>query len=275
MLVAAALIPDTALLVPGAAGDVTDREDDPARLLRRAAEAAVGEALEGAEHVVVVAPGRSDRVLAPPVRASLEAAGVPDELVWWPAPGPVHARLAGAPASVALFFVSRFVVAHHRANRDARVVEVAAAPGGTRGRPASAPEESFGEAIGSTSGRRLPRAQALRRLGAGLVETGPTTLVVVGSPSGRHGPDAPLADDERAPAYDDALLADLADAGPAARSRLAALDPEVAGALAVTGWGPWQVLLGAAGEARVAARLVASDVVAGASHAVLTWRVGP
>jgi hypothetical protein len=117
------------------------------------------------------------------------------------------------------------------------------------------------------------RARQLHALGRQLADERPTTLIVVGSGSARHGPDAPLADDARAPAYDDALLADLADGGPTARARLAALDPALADALAVTGWGPWQVLLGAAGDAAVAARLLRRQLLGGATHAVLTWRV--
>jgi len=98
-----------------------------------------------------------------------------------------------------------------------------------------------------------------------------TGLVVVGSGSGRHGPDAPLADDDRAPAYDAALLADLADAGPEAQARLAAADPALAAALAVRGWAPWRVLLGAAGDRPVQGRLLADEVVSGAQHAVVVW----
>lgn len=247
MLVAAALVPDTALLVPGAGGDA-----DPGAVLWRAADAAVGDAVNGVDRVVVVAPGPRERLLAPPLRGSLAAAGVPDEMLWWRAPGPADAPVPGVPASVALFLLARRVVAHRRADRDASVLEVAAGS-----------DEPSG------------RAAMLRSRGAQLVEEGRTALVVVGSASGRHGPDAPLADHPRAPAYDDALVADLADAGPAARARLAALDPALAAELAVTGWGPWQVLLGAVGGAPVVGELLVRHLLAGATHAVLTWRVLP
>lgn len=242
MLVAAALVPDTALLVPGAGGDA-----DAGAVLRGPTLAAVGDALaaSGAAgapgRVAVVAPGRVDRSLAGPVRGSLQAAGIPDELVGWPPPGPAAARVAGVPASVALYLLARHGVAADRV-----------------------------EEVGCDE--RAGRAAELGALGARLVGAGPTALVVVGSPSGRHGPQAPLPDDERAPAYDDALVADLADAGPGARARLAGLDPGLARELAVTGWGPWQVLLGAAGGAPVTARLVARHVLAGATHAVVSWR---
>lgn len=247
MLVAAALVPDTALLVPGAGGVA-----DPGASLREAALAALWQVVQHEGRVVVVAPGRQDRRLGVQARASLGSAGVPDEaLAWqtpallldWPAPvetGPV----AGVPASAAMFLLAQ----HHVAAAD--VVEVDAT-----NRPAG-------------------RAAQLRAFGRRLADEQPTTLVVVGSASARHGPDAPLADDERAPAYDDALLADLVDGGTAARRRLAGLDPVLAAELAVTGWAPWQVLLGAAGDDDVEPRLLHREVLAGATHAVLTWRVG-
>jgi hypothetical protein len=250
MFLAAALVPDTALLVPGVGGVA-----DAGAEFREPALAAVGEAAASGGRIVVVAPGRADRRRGAMVQASLGAAGVPDEALGWRTPAQVRdwpapsapdrsGPAAGVSASVALFLLAQ----HHAAA--AEVVEVAA----------------HDEAAG--------RATALHALGARLVADGPTSLVVVGSPSGRHGPDAPLPDDPRAPAYDDALLADLADAGPDARERLARLDPAPAAALAVTGWAPWQVLLGAVGDTPVEARLLARHVLAGATHAVLTWR-GP
>ncbi len=244
MLLAAALIPDTALLVPGAGGAA-----DAGAALREAALAATREVTRHEGRVVVVAPGRSDRRLGPGARASLGAAGVPDHLVGWRPPARVvdpsapagTGPVAGIPAAAALFLLAQ----HHVTAAD--VLEVGAAVSG--------PE----------------RAGELRALGRRLVDEWPTTLVVVGSASGRHGPDAPLADDPRAPAYDDDLVADLADAGLAARARLESLDPVLAGELAVTGWGPWQVLLGTLGSDRVEARLLHREVLAGAAHAVLTW----
>jgi hypothetical protein len=244
MLVAAVLIPDTALLVPGAGGAA-----DAGGALRQAALEATREVARHGGRIVVVAPGRSDRTLGTWARASLGAAGVPDELVGWPPPSQVLDRpaphgtgpVAGVPASVALFLLAQHRVAA------ADVLEVAA----TVTRP--------------------ERGAELRAVGRRLADERPTTLVVVGSPSGRHGPDAPLADDPRAPEYDDALVADLADAGPAARARLASLDPALAGELAVTGWAPWQVLLGAVGDREAAGRLWRLEVLAGAAHAVLTW----
>lgn len=254
MLVAAALIPDTALLVPGAGG-----VGDPGAALREAALAAVADtvrAVTAADGVAVdadrpgqgggvyvVAPGRRDRRVIGAVRASLGAAGVPDELLGWSAVGPAGAPMAGVPASVGLLLARRCGV------RASGVVEIAA------------PDARPG------------RATAAHAAGVDLSDRDAGALLVVGSLSGRHGPDAPLADDPRAPAYDEAVLADLADAGEAARQRLWRLDPVLANELAVTGWGPWLALTAAVGGARVDARLLHREVLAGAMHAVLTWRV--
>ncbi|WP_051274835.1 hypothetical protein [Cellulomonas sp. URHD0024] len=242
MLVAAALIPDTAVLVAGVTGAAVSVHS----LLDPTLEAITQVMALEPDVVVIVAPGLSDRVLGGTVSTSLAAAGVPDDRVLWPtrtltldddSAGRDQPSVASA---VALHLVSR--AGRHRG---LRVVEVTSAPGAT----------------------------ALAALGRSLAEERRTVLVVVGSGSGRHGPDAPLADDERAPAYDAALLADLADAEPDARARLASSDPGLAAELAVRGWAPWQVLLGAAGDLEVEARLLADEVVLGAQHAVLVWTV--
>jgi hypothetical protein len=240
MLVAAALVPDTVLLVPGAGGSA-----DPGAGLREAALRAVGEvAASGVRSIVVVAPGPADRVIAGSVRISLGAAGIPDGLLGWPVDDVrvdgTGSDAPGIPALVALHLLVRVGWAG-----PVRVVEVTGASAADR----------------------------LAALGADLVEGQPTGLVVVGSGSGRHGPDAPLADDPRAPDHDARLLADLADAGSAARARLAADDPVLADELAVRGWAPWQVLLGAAGDAPVRARLLTGSTTLGAEHAVLVWEL--
>ena len=116
------------------------------------------------------------------------------------------------------------------------------------------------------------RAGELAALGSALVADGPTGLVVVGSGSGRHGPDAPLADDARALAHDDRLLADLADAGPDARARLALDDPLLAERARRAGLG---AVAGARrrrrADAPVTGRLLATSAELGAQHAVLVW----
>jgi hypothetical protein len=262
MLVAAALVPDTVLLVPGAAG-----RDDVLADLRAAALDAVAAVLDAEpELIVVVAPGRRDGDLVGPVRASLTAAGIPDGRLGWSRAAPDGAPVVGVAASVGLLMLAR-----SGWTGPVRVVEVG-------------PPDN-----GSVAGSGLPAprpALHLRSEGAQLVEAGPGSaasptrsggvgMLVVGSHSARHGPDAPLADDERAPAYDAALLADLADGGPAARARLAALDPGLARELGVTGWGPWQVLLGSVGDREVDAEVLAAAAPFGAQHVVATWLARP
>ncbi|KQR11135.1 hypothetical protein [Cellulomonas sp. Leaf334] len=238
MLVVAALVPETALLVPGAAGDA-----DLLRGLRTAAVAAVAEVVAAeVATVVVVAPGPVPRELAGVVRPSLGAAGVPDDLLWWPdhpvtLPGDGR-DVPAVPSAVGLHLLLR-----SRRRSGVRVVEV--------------------------TGRQS--SEELTSLGRELVDDEPTGLVVVGSGSGRHGPDGPLADDPRAPEHDARVLADLVDAGPDARARLAEDDADLARDLAVRGWAPWQVLLGAAGRRPVRSRLLAESTDLGAHHAVLVW----
>ncbi|NTW42128.1 MAG: hypothetical protein HGA44_20005 [Cellulomonadaceae bacterium] len=236
MLTAAALVPDTALLVPGVGG----RTDALVVGLREAALAAVAEVLSSRPgRVAVVAPAVRPRTITGPVRASLAGAGVPDAMLGWVVPGPRDAPVPAVASAVAVHLLARC--------------------------GAGSPDEVV-EVTGSTS------AEDLHRLGAALAADGPTVLVVVGSLSARHGPDAPLADDPRAPALDSACARDLADPTPAARARLAAVEPEQAAALAVTGWAPWQVLVGAADGTHVQGRLLARADPAGAAHGVFTWR---
>jgi hypothetical protein len=249
MLAAAALAPDTALVVPGVSG----RSDVLADLRGNALEA-VRDALEvDPGLVVVVAPGTATREVAGPVRASLAAAGVPDALLSWaPVAGRPDASTVGVAASVALVLLVRAGW-----TGPVRVVETAP--------------------VTAAGGEGEPRPAELRALGARVAggEGTRVVLVVAGSSSARHGPDAPRADDSRAPAFDAAVLADVADGGPGARARLAALDPALAAELDVSGWAPWQVLLGAVEalgpDADVDARVLAAPVPFGAQHLAARW----
>lgn len=265
-MVAASLVPATALLVPGAAGRVEVLVD----LRARALDAVSALLAAGPEQVVVIAPGSIDRDLDGPVRASLASAGIPDDRLGWSLaaspPAQVGAPVAGVAASVGLLLLARSGWVG-----PVRVLEVA-------------PPDAA-----AVAGPTAVRGADLRALGARLVDAGAGAgsaagerhgggrvgLVVVGSLSARHGPDAPLADDGRAPAYDAAVLADLADGDPAARARLGSLDEGVAGELAVTGWGPWQVLVGAVGDDAVDAVVLAASAPIGAQHVVATWLPRP
>lgn len=232
-------LPDTALLVPGAAGRA-----DPAAGLRDAAVAALADLARtdrpGAGRLLVIAPGRRDRFLPHPVAPGLGAAGLdlPDLA---PAGGSV---LADTPASVALVLL--------------------------RAAGVSDPVDVLEIDRAATAAPDAPVVPGVLR-----------AVVVVGSLSARHGPDAPLADDPRAPAVDEALLAGLAG-GPVALARaLDDLGPDRARDLAVSVWAPWRAAL-----ALLAAHPgpdpgpesdgVHAEVVAGAQHAVAAWRpAGP
>lgn len=230
---AVVFLPDTALLVPGAAG-----RDDPGAALREEAVGLLREAaraLPPAGPVLVVAPGRSARTLRHPVATGLGAAGLP------PRPDdarqPAHAPRADVPASVALTLLRAAGV-----TAPVDVTELA--------RDAAVPPDLRGTA-----------AQV-------------ALLVVVGSPSARHGEEAPLAEDPRAAEADAALLAGLAAGPDALAAALTALGGQVARELAVSAWPTWRVAAAAAtGPVRVSGPR--AEVVAGARHVVAAWHPAP
>ena len=237
VLVAAALVPSTALLVPGAAGRADVLPDE-----RAAALTAVATMLEAAPDVVVVVPPGPASVLLGRLRPTLVAAGIDDKrLGWQPRP------TAGAGATTP-------------------VDDVASAVGlllldqtGWRGPVELAPA---GVTDGATQRMRGDELVARRRTG----------LLLVGGLSARHGPDGPLATDERAAPLDDVLVADLTDLSPGARSRLAAVPAHLASVLAISAWGPWQVLLGAAPPDAPRAVLHHAGAPFGAAYATISWR---
>ncbi len=101
------------------------------------------------------------------------------------------------------------------------------------------------------------------------VRPGRTALLVMGDASARREPAAPRPPTPAAAAYDrrlaDALAA--ADAG-----RLLGLDPAEAAELAVAGRAAWQVLAGAAGEARFSGRVTYDAAPYGVGYLVAEWR---
>lgn len=243
MLVRAALVPDTALLVPGTAGAA-----DPVPDVARAAHAAVASLVDAAPDAVVVvasAPRRqADEDGWGPWRPTFAAAGVPDS-AWT---GAVPDAVPNAPA-------------------DARTVtDVAAATGLV-----------LLARAGWTGPTRLLRlrpggdAAQRRTLGADAVRDGRVALLVLGSLSARRGPGAPLAEDPDAAGLDDAVLADLAAWDAPARARLARLDPAEAARLAVSGWTGWQVLLGATEGTGLEPEVLAAGAPLGATYVVVRW----
>ncbi len=192
------------------------------------------------------------RSLRHPVAPGLGAAGL---AAGDPAPaatttaGPAATARADVPASVALTLLA---LAGVTAGADVHEVPRVPAPG------SSATEDA-------------------RVLGRGLADV--DLLVAVGSLSARHGPDAPVADDPRAPDVDEHLLAALA-AGPLGLARaLGGLGTAGARELAVSGWSPWHAVLGLLGAlpdpAGVRVAACTGAVVAGAQHAVAAWLPDP
>ena len=259
MLAIAAVVPETALLVPGAAGRAVVLED-----LRAAAVAAVRDVVRSfPDHVVVVAPGPVDLILDGPVYPSLAAAGIDDGGLGWalpddvppPAGTEVGGPVPGVGASVALL-----LLAAGGWTGSTTVVEVAP----------PAPDS----VVAGQRGVDGERAGALRALGAGLVgRSGRVALVVAGSLSARNGPHAPHPADDRAGPLDAAILDDLSCGDPLARLRLAAIAGTLAAKLVVTVWAPLQVLLGAAaGVPSLKAAAAHAGAPYGVTYAVATWR---
>jgi hypothetical protein len=250
VLVNATLVPDTALLVPGASG-TTDVLPD----VRAAAVQSVRGLLEDRPaRVVVAAPGPADRMRPGPFSPSLAAAGVDDAALGWVAP-PSHPDVTPSAVDVPASAAALLLLAHAGWTGPTTLVEVTA-PG----------EAAWTRATG--------RAAELAALGHG-VTGGPERvgLLVAGSLSARRGPEAPLAEDPRAAAVDGGMLADLRDGGSQARARLAVMAPDLAADLAVTLWAPWQVALGGVpGRGDVAADVSLVAAPFGVTYVVASWR---
>jgi hypothetical protein len=250
----ATLVPDTALLVPGAAGAADVLAD-----VRTAAVDAVEVMLAAAPaRVVVVAPGGADRMMPGPFLPTLGAAGIDDAGLGWPAtaagahPDVTPTRVDNPASAVALLLLGR-------CGWTGPVTLAEVAPPGT-------------DPVTTATGR----SAELAALGYGLAAgPEPVAFLVAGSLSARRGADAPLEHDRRAAAVDDGMLGDLADAGRPARARLAGMAPELAAELAVTAWAPWQLVIGAVagrsaqGTVRGAVHHVAAPF--GATYAVASW----
>lgn len=256
MLTAIALVPGTALLVPGAGG----RCDAEMVEVRSAALDAVRAVLSaGTRRVVVVAPGAMDRYLPDAWRASLGAAGVTRSLVGWSMPERRGAGGARGPVTSTVTSAALALVAHAAAGPAGRAVEDLAV-------------EVLEVSAGASRAADLQsRGRDLTRPRDPDLDVG---LVVVGCLSARDGERAPLAPDVRASGVDAALAADLADGGPEARARIAALPGEVADELGISGWAPWQVLVGACGPTvRVAPGTVHTDSHLGVTYVSASWRL--
>jgi len=245
VLVAAALVPPTALLVPGASGTT------PVLGVERAAAVAAATAVRVArpEVVVVVAPGREPgRHVVGRLHPTLAASGLDDARLGW-APRASHGRgpalvVDDTAAAVGLLLLDR---------------------AGWTG-PVELATVGVAEPVD------------LQATGARLVAGRSVALLLVGGLSARRGPDGPLETDPRAAVADDAAVRDLTDLGPAARARLAAVPAQLAVALATSAWAPWQVLVGAVdapdGAPETPPVTVRHHVSApfGATYASISWR---
>ncbi|MDT0165551.1 hypothetical protein Q9R32_08275 [Actinotalea sp. AC32] len=262
MLVRAALVPETVLLVPGAAGRAAVLEDE-----RAAALTAVETLLAaGPDAVVVAVPGPVPGVLRAATRTSFAAVGVPTAAragapgARSPLPDPAHVASSQGAGPVADVGASVLVHLLHEAGWT-RPVDVLVVPtAGSVARDADAADAAL--AVG--------RAWDGREATAGPEER--VALLLGGSLSARHGPDAPLADDPRAAPLDAELVRDLVAFDAGARGRLAGLDAALADALAISAWASWQVLLHAAPPG-TRGRLLHEAAPSGAAYAVVVWDV--
>lgn len=277
------LLPDSALLVPGAGGALADPLGEA-----RSAALRVLRAVPRRGTVLVIAPGRTVRVLSGPFGDGLAAAGIDGTAVRG-GPEPVDdgrpeegtvVRTAvpgvGAAAALALLRLTG-----HEPDRTATVLEVAPAgvpapsdPGSAIVDPGEVPAPSDrGSAIVDPGGAAEQSVLDTSGLPSDL-----RLVVVVGSLSARHGPDAPLPDDPAAIAADVALLTALA-AGPRALAEvLRDLRLPESDRLAITGGRPWRAALSLLAEDGVLpdtdAELLWSGAPGGAQHAVARWRIG-
>ncbi len=251
MLVNATLVPDTALLVPGASG-ATDVLPDVRAAAVDAARALVA---DDPARVVVVAPGTADRMRPGPLAPSLAAVGVDDAALGWqgpPVPPETTPSLVDVPGAV----TALLLLGHVGWTGPVTFIEVT---------PPT--DEEWTLATG--------RAAELAALGYG-VTSGPDRvgMLVAGSLSARRGPDAPLAEDPRAVPVDGGMLADLRDGGLEARTRLGVMAPDLARDLAVTLWAPWQVALGGfPRRATVDATVHHVAAPFGVHYVVASWRL--
>jgi hypothetical protein len=108
------------------------------------------------------------------------------------------------------------------------------------------------------------------RLGASLAVAGRqrTGLLVMADGSARRSLKAPGYLDERATPYDAEIEKALAGGDP---TRLATLEPVLAGELLVAGRAAWQVMAGAVGSQRFTARMHYSDAPFGVWYPVASW----
>ncbi|MEV7973074.1 hypothetical protein [Cellulomonas sp. NPDC089187] len=262
------LLPDSALLVPGVGGALAD----PLGAARDAVLTALavsgapdvsatsgGLGAQAAGSVLVIAPGGQDRVLTGPFGDGLAAAGIGDGSPGDGVAVPGAARSAVVRAGAARAGVAAATALHllrlagHDPDRSATVLETSRDQGRIAAVLPASPE----------------------------VPSSPELVLVVGSLSARHGPDAPLPDDPAARDADAALLAAVAEGPRAVATAFQGLSVADCDRLAITAGRPWRVLLsllagagaGAGALPEAEADLLWSGVPGGAQHLVARWQI--
>jgi hypothetical protein len=251
MLVAAVVCPCPPLLVPEVAAGAAPELD----ALRAACADAVGVlAAARPERLVVVGPAeRPGRGVFPPGAAgSFRPFGVP-----------LDVRL-GAPQEVAALFVapaSPVEGAAPAAAPPALPPSLAVAAWLLRGWSA-APVEGLGVGTQLEQERCAVAGRAI----AGSADR--VALLVMGDGSACRSVKAPGYLDARAEPFDAAVAAAL---GAADTGALTGLDAELADTLQAAGRAPWQVLAGAAQDARLAGELLHDSAPYGVGYFVAAW----
>lgn len=240
-------MPETALLVPGAAGTAEVLSDERSAVLGALRDLVTA----GPSRVVVVAPASRSAVSSGSFRPRLTAAGIDGESSWTAsaAPGPAVEVTDVGPA------VALLALGAAGWSDETSVLLVGPEPGALRTATAALEEQG----VPARHGQRDPS----ERVG----------LVLVGSLSARRGPGAPLPEDDRAQPTDETVLNDLLDLGPDARTRLAAFPAALAAELAISAWAPWQVLVDVVARdvRRWHGDLRLASAPLGATCAVIVW----
>ncbi len=203
--------------------------------VRAACEAAVAGLLASAPDVVVVVGGGEETArYDPAATGSLRGFGIP----WQTGDG--------TPVLPLSLTVGAWLLRSH----------LRAAPGRVRL-----------QAIAGTAGR-----DECLRLGTRLAALEPrVAMLAMGDGTARRALGVPGAPDPAAEAYDAGVAAALASADAA---RLARLDPALDAELLVAGRAAWQVLAGAAGEARLRGRLLWAAAPYDVTYLVAAWQAG-
>jgi len=250
MLIAGAVCPHPPLLIPAALGSAAS---DPPAELRKVAGASVRavSGLAGArpDLIAVVGGGAADHEYDADASGGLHAFGVGVTV------GP------GEPVLPLSLTVGRWLLER------AGILARGGAPDLEAGLPGA--EAGPGVAVVFQEVARNAAAGACLKLGRVLADRAPrVALLAMGDACARPAREDPDAPDPAAQDYDE----EVAEALAAADARwLARLDPARDDELLVAGRAAWQVLAGAAREARMQGRLLWMSAPYGVTYLVASW----